>query len=84
MKTGMLWFDDSTRSLKVKVGEAATFYKEKYGKAPTHCFVNPGMLSDKAPPSNGVEVKETKSVMPHHFWLGIEDKVNGNGRPHKS
>jgi hypothetical protein len=79
MKTGMLWLDDSSRSLKVKVGEAASYYKEKYGEAPTLCFVNPVMLSEKIPASNGVEVKKAKSVLPHHFWIGINEKKKGNG-----
>ena len=88
MKTGMLWFDDSTRSLKIKVKEAADYYNEKYGQAPTLCFVNPTMLSEKVKGSNGVELKKSRTVMPGHFWLGVgkvkTEKVNGRSTTAKS
>ena len=88
MKTGMLWFDDSARSLKVRVKEAADYYNEKYGQAPTLCFVNPEMLSDKVKASNGVELKESRTVLPGHFWIGVgklkTEKVNGRARSAKS
>ncbi len=81
MKIGMLWFDDSARSLKVRVQEAVEYYIEKYGQAPTLCFVNPSMLSDEVKPSNGVELLESRTVIPGHFWLGVgkvkSEKSNG-------
>jgi hypothetical protein len=81
MKTGMLWFDDSARSLKIRVKEAVEYYIEKYGQAPTLCFVNPSMLSDKVKASNGVELVESRTVIPGHFWLGVgkvkTEKSNG-------
>jgi len=81
MKTGMLWFDNSTRSIKEKVEEAAAYYSEKYGQAPTLCFVNPATLAGKENRSNGVEVREAPTVMPDHFWIGVDKKtsVKGNG-----
>jgi hypothetical protein len=88
MKIGMLWFDDSARSLKVRVKEAADYYNEKYGQVPNLCFVNPTMLSDKVKASNGVELKESRTVMPGHFWLGVgkvkTEKVNGRANSSKS
>ena len=71
MKIGMLWFDDSNREMKIKVKDAVDYYAEKYGQAPTLCYVNPSMLSNKTKASNGVEFKESRTVMPHHFWLGV-------------
>lgn len=81
MKTGMLWFDNSSRSIKEKVQEAADYYVAKYGQAPTLCFVNPATLEGKADGSNGVEVREAVTVMPDHFWIGVDKKstVKGNG-----
>lgn len=67
----MLWFDDSSRALKIKVKDAVDYYVEKYGQAPTLCYVNPSMLSDKTKPSNGVEVRESRTVLPNNFWLGV-------------
>ena len=88
MKTGMLWFDDSARPLKVRVKEAADYYNEKYGQAATLCFVNPAMISEKVKASNGVELQESRIVMPGHFWLGVgevkTEKVNGRAASAKS
>ena len=82
MRTGMLWFDNSPRSLKDKVEDASTFYREKYGQVPTMCFVNPAMLSNGEGRSNGIEVREARTVMPDHFWIGVDQKdssdENGN------
>lgn len=82
MNTGMLWFDNSSRTLKEKVEDAVAYYLEKYGQVPTLCFVNPKTLAGKEGRSNGVEVRETRTVMPDHFWIGIEKKkpANGNGQ----
>lgn len=79
MKTGMLWFDNSQKSLKEKVEKAANYYQEKYGKVPTLCFVNPTTLAGNEGPSNGVDVQEARTVMPDHFWIGVDTKTSGNG-----
>ena len=81
MKIGMLWFDNSSRSVKEKVQDATTYYIEKYGQAPTLCFVNPATLEGKEDRSNGVEVREAPTVMPDHFWIGVDKNstVKSNG-----
>lgn len=81
MRTGMLWFDNSSRSLTEKVADASSFYKDKYGQSPTLCFVNPATLNGNEARSNGVEVREARTVMPDHFWIGVDpkDSKNGNG-----
>lgn len=77
MNVGMLWFDNDLRmSLDGKVARAADFYSTKYGRKPTLCFVHPSMLSgqtqNSAPLSvGGVEVRSNRSVMPNHFWIGV-------------
>jgi hypothetical protein len=82
MKTGMLWFDNSPRSIKEKVQAAADYYLEKYGQAPTLCFVNPSTLAGKTDPSNGVEVREATTVMPDHFWIGVDQKSSAKSNGH--
>jgi hypothetical protein len=79
MKIGMLWFDNDPKvELVAKVEKAAAYYRAKYGCSPTLCFVHPSMI----PPANaelaaaplrtgGVEVRSTRSVLPNHFWIGI-------------
>ena len=87
MDIGMLWFDNDKKSdYEAKIERAATYYRNKYGKAPNLCFVHPCMipmngsqesgqvnfLSD--PPllkSRGVEIRISKTMLPNHFWIGI-------------
>jgi hypothetical protein len=79
MDIGMLWFDDSARSIDEKVKRAAAFYAEKYGRTPTLCMVHP--TAAQADGSiGGVLVRPARSVLPHHFLVGIEDeKTDGKG-----
>jgi hypothetical protein len=77
MNIGMLWFDnDSKTDLPAKIKRAATYYKEKYGQTPNLCFVHPSMVKAPAPSEVGIELRTTRSVLPNHFWLG----VNSNGK----
>lgn len=83
MNIGMLWFDNDPKAeLGTKIERAATYYRKKYGQNPTLCFVHPSMLAEKgagqsepakekALQSGGVEVRLTRSVLPNHFWIGI-------------
>jgi len=88
MKIGMLWFDNDPKTeLKVKIERAALYYRNKYGKEPTLCFVHPSMLpaaengsSEPAAPeikTGGVEVRSTRSVLPNHFWIGVNNNLAG-------
>jgi len=80
MNVGMLWFDNDPKTeLSAKVERAASYYRNKYGSTPTLCFVHPTMLA-KLIPGNaeqtgykaaGVEVRSTRSVLPNHFWIGV-------------
>jgi hypothetical protein len=84
MNIGMLWFDnDKNTDLNVKVNRAVRYYHKKYGQKPNLCFVNPCMIptngnqpkslkSNSSPKtSNGVEIRESNSMLPNHFWIGI-------------
>ena len=45
MNVGMLWFDnDGKATLDAKIERAAVYYRSKYGKKPTLCFVHPSMI----------------------------------------
>ena len=88
MNVGMLWFDnDSKVDLNVKIHRAASYYNEKYGRKPNLCFVHPSMAgkppenaerSDGPPIRSGdIEVRVTRSVLPNHFWIGVNN-LNGN------
>jgi hypothetical protein len=86
MNIGMLWFDNDPRvTLDTKVQRAADYYRTKYGRTPTLCFVHPSMLAAAAQPKErilpdesaakfvaaGIEVRSHRSVMPNHLWLGV-------------
>jgi hypothetical protein len=80
MEIGMLWFDESDRSLKDRVQEAAGFYAEKYGQSPTLCMVHPSMVNGEGNEIGEIQLRKARSVMPNHFWVGIDEKANGKGR----
>ncbi|MBM3146067.1 MAG: hypothetical protein FJ010_14075 [Chloroflexi bacterium] len=86
MDVGMLWFDnDKSADLDTKVKRAASYYQKKYGQFPNLCFVHPSMLAingkkpkEESNPQNGkhhktagVELRASKSLLPNHFWLGV-------------
>lgn len=81
MNIGMLWFDNDPKAeIGVKIERAAVYYQQKYGKLPNLCFINPTMLKNgKAeeprplPQTNGVEVRTSPSVLPNHFWIGVNN-----------
>ena len=74
MDVGMLWFDDDPkRGLEEKIARAVAHYRDKYGQAPTLCFVNPGTLNGGPDVAAGVQVRSARSVLPNHFWVGVGD-----------
>lgn len=70
MEIGMLWFDDSATPLAEKIQRAVGYYKEKFGRQPTLCLVNPATAPTEAESVSGVVLRHTPSVLPHHFWIG--------------
>jgi hypothetical protein len=90
MKTGLLWFDDDpNRKLEHKVLRAATHYERKYGQPPDLCFVHPSILDGNGGRGKrsgvrkvgGVEIRPGRSVLLHHFWLGVaEEELQIAGR----
>jgi hypothetical protein len=67
MNVGMLWFDNDIKAeLAAKVERAASYYRKKYGIAPTVCFVHPSMLANgnTTPPlvAPVAENQETKVI----------------------
>ena len=76
MHTGMLWFDDDSRStLETKIQKAAQYYKNKYGRAPDLCLVHPTMLDGSKPAMShsSITVRPYNPVLPGHIWIGVED-----------
>ncbi|HBY92535.1 MAG: hypothetical protein M5U01_10480 [Ardenticatenaceae bacterium] len=75
MQIGLLWFDDDKqRPAAEKIAQAARRYREKFGRAPTVCFVNPSEPIESERVGN-VVVRTLRTVLPHHFWIGVEERV---------
>lgn len=73
MNVGMLWFDNDPKSaIEMKIERAAAYYTKKYGKTPDLCFVHPSELGQASPKSGKIQVRSSTSVLPHHFWIGVE------------
>ncbi|HEX9029912.1 MAG TPA: hypothetical protein VF823_12110 [Anaerolineales bacterium] len=88
MNIGMLWFDNDPKAeLNTKIERAAAYYRNKYGRTPTLCFVHPSMLPKvdgenskpeaKTVKSGDMEVRPTRSVLPNHFWIGVNSSYPG-------
>lgn len=82
MNIGMLWFDNDPKAeLPLKLKRAISYYQEKYGQEPNLCFVHPSMIFPEQPVSEEqkikfgpIEVRVSKSVLPNHFWIGINSQ----------
>jgi hypothetical protein len=65
MNVGMLWFDNDTKAgLTIKVERAAAYYRTKYGRAPTVCFVHPSMLPAGSKTAGEEPTKESEGSSP--------------------
>jgi hypothetical protein len=78
LETGLLWFDDDPRrSLEDKIRRAAAHYQHKHGHTPNVCFVHPSVFNDDGKQRiervGGLEVRVSRSVLLHHFWLGVAE-----------
>ncbi|MBN1535697.1 MAG: hypothetical protein JW908_03110 [Anaerolineales bacterium] len=86
MNIGMLWFDNDPKAeMTKKIERAASYYRQKYGKAPNVCFIHPSMLkieNIESPPkivkAGGIEVRTSGSVLPNHFWIGVNGSHAAN------
>ena len=77
MDIGMLWFDNDLKSdLLSKVNRAADYYRDKYGQEPNCCFVHPSMIKEKEPEAGSIVVSPNDTIIPHHFWIGVQQQVN--------
>lgn len=70
MKIGNLWFDNSKNDFVTKCNRAIAFYENKYHMRPTAIWVNPATAITEIP---GIAIVQSRSILPHHFWVGMED-----------
>jgi hypothetical protein len=87
MNIGMLWFDNDPKAeINAKIKRAAEYYHNKYGVTPNLCFIHPSMVNngslqtqDERMQSGNIEVRTSRSVLPNHFWIGINGGAGSNG-----
>lgn len=74
MNVGMLWFDSQREQpMESRVARAAEYYRDKYGRSPTLCFVHPSTAEGPLPAVIGnLELRPMAEVLPNHFWLGVK------------
>jgi hypothetical protein len=87
MELGMLWFDgDTQRPLQERLERAARYYSQKYGRRANTCYAHPSTLDPSSNGSGrkgrrheelvaGMVVRSSRTVLPNHFWLGVEEPV---------
>jgi hypothetical protein len=72
MQIGLLWYDDDPKKpLDIKIEQATTRFREKYGYVPNACYVNPGALP--AGKGSKVRVVGARTVRPNYFWVGVDE-----------
>jgi hypothetical protein len=83
MNVGMLWFDnDSKIDLNGKIERAAVYYRTKYGRIPTLCFVHPSMLPTTQTDEQESKAGDEKSSQPVKIRSGgIEVRPNRSVLP---
>ena len=73
MKEGLLWYDDSSRTLAAKIAPVIRRYREKFGVDPDTCYIHSSVL-DAEQQIGGVRVAPLFTVLRHHFWVGCEER----------
>lgn len=75
MREGLLWFDnDPKHNLADKVGQAAARYQARFGRRPTLCYLNACDFVSQTDEVNGIRLRSTTYVRPHHLWIGVEQE----------
>jgi hypothetical protein len=70
----MLWLDNDAKTTLIdKINKACAYYLKKYGNAPTLVCANEKTLATAAIVA-GVDVRTTKNMPTHYFWVGNLDK----------
>ena len=82
MEIGLLWYDDTQMEFAAKVQQVAQRYEEKFGARPNRCYVNSASMlgGAKKLSLNGLKALASTSVLPDHFWVGLEEQ-GGNVTP---
>jgi len=78
---GLLWYDaDKKRSMKAKIAQAAQRYREKFGRFPNVCYINPadGESGTVTIDDRGITILTAKNTLRHHYWVGERNDLDGD------
>lgn len=78
MMVGMLWFDTSSDLVR-KIETALMYYYKKFGRFPEVVVMSEkdaqGVDLGETSKTTSVLVKASKTVQPHHLWIGVEEAL---------
>lgn len=74
MQIGMLWLDQSNRSLAERLAPAVEYFQRKYGMTADLCYVHSSMLDCEKATVGGISVRVSPTVLPNHFWVGRKEE----------
>lgn len=67
----LVWYDpDARHSVVEKIQDALGAYGRRFSAVPNLVLVSADATAEVA----GVEVRSTRTVQPHHFWVGRSDE----------
>lgn len=72
---GMLWFDDTDRTLEEKIDMAVKFFKKKHGRDCKVIALHPKTFLNQAVPEeiNGIPIVVDKTVLVSHIFVADEN-----------
>lgn len=77
LRIGLVWFDNAAdKSFSDKVLGAAAYFQHKYGKEAELCYVHPSAIAPFDEVQVGehgeITVRGSRSVLPNHFFIGLD------------
>jgi hypothetical protein len=74
----LVWYDpDARRTVVEKIQDALAAYSRRFSAPPNLVLVNAADAAEL----KGVEVRSTRTVQPHHFWVGHSDEATARLEP---
>lgn len=72
----LVWYDpDARRTIIEKIQDALAAYGRRFSTTPNLVLVSVGDAAELS----GIEVRSTRTVQPHHFWVGRTDERDADG-----
>jgi hypothetical protein len=75
LKIGLLWeYDYKKNSVSEELEFAVKYYKAKYFREPTVCFLHPIIIAAMGKDETPIlELRPDRSFTPGHLWIGVDE-----------